>query len=563
MQQPEKFTINFVINQSIKEYPSKIALADINGNGFTYSALGQRVESVKKFLKESGVYKGDKVAILSENQPNWGVAYFAITTMGAIAVPIMTEFREPDVHHILRHSGAKAIFVSEKFVEKALSCESSQLEIIVLIEDFSIIPAERKQDFIGKTIKDGLKELNKIKIIALKAAGLINEEIKEEDLASIVYTSGTTGHSKGVMLTHRNVVYDAFATIELVSIDSTDRLLSILPLAHTMECTLGLLLPIMAGATVYYLMKPPTATSLLPALKKIKPTFMLSVPLVIEKIYKQRIQPEIRKSKVLRSIYKIAPVRKKINKKIGGKLKETFGGELKMLCLGGAALAYEVEEFLREAGFPYAVGYGLTETSPLVTAENERRTRLGAAGRPIKGAEVKIDNPDPVSGEGEVLIKGEMVMKGYYKNPEKTKEVFTEDGWFRSGDLGYVDSEGYLFIRGRSKNVIIGSNGKNIYPEEIEGYINEMPYVLESLVVERDGKLIARVHPDYEAMDKEFGFYKLSPAQSEQKLRSIFDDILKYVNQRVPKFSKIHRIIEQREEFEKTPTKKIKRFLYQ
>lgn len=563
MQEPQKFTIDFVINQSINAYSEKLALGDVHGNGLTYKQLGEKVESIRKFLGEAGITKGDRVAILSENQPNWGVAFLSITTMGAVAVPIMTEFREPDVHHILRHSGAKAIFVSEKFVERAVSCESENLELIILIEDFSVIPPEKKLDLLGKTIKDGLKELNKIKILALKAVGLINEKIEEGDLASIVYTSGTTGHSKGVMLTHRNVVYDAYSTVNLVSVDSTDRLLSILPLAHTMECTLGLLLPLMAGASVYYLMKPPTATSLLPALQKVKPTFMLSVPLVIEKIYKQRIQPEIRSKKLLKTIYKFPPVRKKINKTIGGKLRKTFGGELKMLCLGGAALAYEVESFLREANFPYAVGYGLTETSPLVTAENEKRTKLGAAGRAINGAEIKIDNPDPVTKEGEVLIRGEMVMKGYYKNEEKTKEVFTEDGWFRSGDLGFIDEEGYLFIRGRSKNVIIGPNGKNIYPEEIEGYINEMPYVLESLVVEREGKLIARIHPDYEAMDKEFGFYKLTPQRAQAKLKEIFDDILRTVNARVPKFSKIHQVVEQTEEFEKTPTKKIKRFLYQ
>jgi len=563
MNKPEKFTIDFVINNSINKYSSKLALGDVNGNGLSYKELGEKIESIRNFLSDFGINKGDRVAILSENQPNWGVAYFSITTMGAVAVPIMTEFREPDVHHIIRHSGAKAIFVSKKFVEKALSCDSQNLKLIILIEDFSVLTTDEKKDFFGEKIKEGLKELNKIKIKALKAVGLINEQIQEDNLASIVYTSGTTGHSKGVMLTHRNVTFDAYATVQLVSVNSSDRLLSILPLAHTMECTLGLLLPLMAGASVYYLMKPPTATSLLPAFQKVKPTFMLSVPLVIEKIYKQKIQPEIQSKKVLKTIYRFPPVRKQINKTIGKKLRKTFGGELKMLCLGGAALSYEVEFFLREARFPYAVGYGLTETSPLVTAENEKRTRMSSAGRAIIGAEIKIDKPDPATGEGEILIKGEMVMKGYYKNEEKTREVFTPDGWFRSGDLGFIDNDGYLFIRGRSKNVIIGPNGKNIYPEEIESYINEMPFVLESLVVEREGKLIARIHPDYETMDKVFGFYRLSSPDAEAKLKEIFDNILHSVNARVPKFSKIHRIVEQTEEFEKTPTKKIKRFLYQ
>jgi len=395
----------------------------------------------------------------------------------------------------------------------------------------------------------------------MKFAGLVDEEIKEDDLAAILYTSGTTGHSKGVMLTHGNIVYDAYATIVLVNIKEGDRMLSILPLYHTYEATLGLVTPLMVGASVYYLDKPPTPAVLLPALKKIQPTIMLSVPLVIEKIYHGKILHEINKKGIVRSLYKVSFVRKKINQAAGKKLYETFGGKLKMFCIGGAALSKDVEIFLWEAKFPYSVGYGLTETSPLVTGTPPETTRLSSAGITLVGMQVKILSPDFETGEGEVLIKGPNVMKGYYKDEEKTKAVFTDDGWFRSGDLGLI-KDGYLYLKGRSKNVIIGTNGKNIYPEEIESLINENEYVLESLVVEKDKKLIAKVHFNNDILDEKYNFQKLSDPEARAKKNELMNELLKYVNERISTFSRLNGIIEQQEPFEKTPTKKIKRYLY-
>jgi len=395
----------------------------------------------------------------------------------------------------------------------------------------------------------------------MKFAGLVDEEIKEDDLAAILYTSGTTGHSKGVMLTHGNIVYDAYATIVLVNIKEGDRMLSILPLYHTYEATLGLVTPLMVGASVYYLDKPPTPAVLLPALKKIQPTIMLSVPLVIEKIYHGKILHEINKKGFVRSLYKVPFLRKKINQAAGKKLYETFGGKLKMFCIGGAALSKDVEIFLREAKFPYSVGYGLTETSPLVTGTPPETTRLSSAGITLVGMQVKILSPDFETGEGEVLIKGPNVMKGYYKDEEKTKAVFTDDGWFRSGDLGLI-KDGYLYLKGRSKNVIIGTNGKNIYPEEIESLINENEYVLESLVVEKDKKLIAKVHFNNDILDEKYNFQKLSDPEARAKKNELMNELLKYVNERISTFSRLNGIIEQQEPFEKTPTKKIKRYLY-
>lgn len=558
----EKLTLSEVLEHASSKYGSNIALSEIEGSSITYSQLKEKVNSISLFLKNQGIVRGDRVAILSENSPNWGVAYFAITTMGAVAVPIMTEFQYADVQHILRHSGSKAIFVSAKLYEKLEEFKSEDLSTYILIDDFSIIPSTEHSDFISKTLKDGKREFAKIKEAALKLAGIVKDDVQENDLAAIVYTSGTTGHSKGVMLTHRNIVYDVIATTNFIDINEKDRMLSQLPLSHTMECTLGLVTPLSVGASVYYLNKPPTASVLLPALQKVKPTIMISVPLIIEKIFKMKIQPEINKKAITRGLYKVGMLRKKINQVAGKKLLKTFGGELKMFCIGGASLSPEVEKFLVEAKFPYAMGYGLTETSPLVTGTDNFHTKFQSAGTVLVGMEVKIVDPDPSTGEGDIFIKGPNVMKGYYKDPDKTKEVLDDDGWFKSGDLGYIDKNGYLFIKGRSKNVIIGSNGKNVYPEEIESVINENNLVLESLVYESEGKIIARIHPNYEELDKELNLANLTESEVRNKVNSFLEGILKYVNSRVSSFSKINKVIEQLEPFEKTPTKKIKRYLY-
>jgi len=364
------------------------------------------------------------------------------------------------------------------------------------------------------------------------------------------------------MLTHKNIVSDALSTLDMIDLHEKDRMLSILPLFHTMETTLGLITPMIVGASVTYLDKPPTAAALLPALLKVKPTVMLSVPLVIEKIYRNKVLPEFNKKAILRGLYKIPTIRKKLNKVAGKKLLQTFGGQLKMFCIGGAKLASDVERFLKEAEFPYAIGYGLTETSPLITGTDQTGVRFRAAGKAMLWMEVKIDNPDPKNGEGEILLKGPNVMKGYYKDPVKTKEIFTEDGWFRSGDLGVLDKDGFLYIMGRSKNVIIGSNGKNIYPEELEAIINEFPFVQETIVVERNSLLVAKVYLNNEEIDQVYKVQKMSEHEARELVSKILAELLVQVNERVNTFSKINKIIEQPEPFEKTPTQKIKRYLY-
>ncbi|MEN8192762.1 MAG: AMP-binding protein [Bacteroidota bacterium] len=557
-----KLTLDQLLSFSSTKYENSVALSWVDGEAVTYKQLQEKVNSVSQFLVDEGILPGDKVAILSENSVNWGISYFAITTLGAVAVPIMTEFKSVEIHHILRHSESKVLFVSSKQYEKAEECSSDFLTTKVLLDDFSIIPDETKTDKIKSVVNEGLKEFQKIKFAALKMVGLARDEIKESDIALILYTSGTTGHSKGVMLTHKNIVYNAVATSKLVKLTEEDKLLSILPLYHTYEATLGFITPILSGSSVYYMKKPPTAAALLPALKIVKPTVMLSVPLVIEKIYRNKILGEINKKSITRSLYKLSPLRKKMNKVAGKKLLETFGGNLRLFCIGGSAIAEDVEKFMLEAKFPYSIGYGLTETSPLVTGTDNFDVRFRSAGLTLEGIEIKIDNPDKDTSEGEVLIKGPSVMKGYYKDPEKSSEVLIDDGWFRSGDLGVIDNDGYLFLKGRSKNVIIGSNGKNIYPEEVESIVNEQEFVAESLVMDKDGALFARIYLNYEQIDDIFEIQKMNEPEARKIVNKILDDIHKNANDRLNAFSKLTKITEQIEPFEKTPTQKIKRYLY-
>jgi len=556
-------TIPAVLENSFRSYENLPAVSGADLKPLTYSDLKFKIFYVTDLLRKNSIVKGDKVAILGENSPNWVISYLAATSLGAIAVPIMYEFNLVEIHHILNHSEAKAIFVANKLLEKIKDGSFDHLQILFSLDDLSEIPLSQQKDLIKSTFDKGKQELQRIKDAALKLTGFIDENVYEDDIASLIYTSGTTGHSKGVLLSHKNIVSNAVAISKVVHVNKEDRMLSILPLAHTMESTLGLITPLMQGASVYYLEKPPAATSLLPALKAVRPTIMLSVPLIIEKIYKTRVQAVIEKSRLLNSLTKMPALRKKIHAKAGKKLMDTFGGALRMFCIGGAPLSEDVEKFLSEAKFPYTVGFGLTETSPLVTGNLPEDFRFRSTGKTIPGVEIKTLNTDPQTGEGEVCIKGPNVMKGYYKNPEKTKEILSEDGWLRTGDLGYIDSDGYLFIRGRIKNVIIGSNGKNVYPEELEALLNECNYVVESLVMKKENQLVAKVHLDYQELDNVYSTKKFLETEIRSEIMKLLENMRKSVNQRVSSFAQIAKIFEQPIPFEKTPTRKIKRYLYQ
>ncbi len=542
MNKLENQTLPSLLENSVKLYGKNIALSYVNAESVTYNELQTEVEKIKKILFSQGIKKGDKVAILSRNMPNWGIAFFAISSIGAVVVPMLPDFHENEIQNIIEHSETKTIFVSKLMYSKIEKKSENLLKTIIYSDDFTI----KK----GNTITESDEMISKT-------------IVEESDLASIIYTSGTTGKSKGVMLTHKNIVFDAIKVLTIEHVKARHRFLSILPLSHTYENTLGLVLPILQGASVYYLEKPPTPSALIPAMEKVQPTHILSVPMVIEKIYRNKVLPNFTKSPIISVLYKIPSIRKILNKLAGKKLLQTFGNKLEFFGIGGAALDPVVEKFLREAKFPYAIGYGLTESAPLLSGANPSVVKYRATGPVMEGVSIKINNPDPETGEGEVWAKGDNIMKGYYKEPELTKEVLTSDGWLKTGDLGYFDKENFLFLKGRMKNMIVGSSGENIYPEEIESVINNFKYVLESIVVEQKGKLVALVHFNYDELEKQFQHVREEAVTfAKKKAEELKKELQIYVNSRVNKFSRIYTVVTHVKPFEKTATQKIKRYLY-
>jgi len=541
-----KLTLPALFSQTLERTPESGAYAFAGEEPISYKAAHRQIMALIAFLEKKGIKPGDRVAILSANMPNWAIAYFSVTFMGAVIVPILPDFSATEVVNVFEHSGTKAVFISGNLLPKIEGYKSETLETRILIEDFSVVFSVKDQ---GKFDPGAIP------------AGVYT--VEEEDLASIIYTSGTTGRSKGVMLTHKNITFNALKGKKIQSLDENDRFLSVLPLSHTYENTLGLILSMLCGSCVYYLRKPATPAVLLPALEIVKPTIMLTVPLIIEKIYFNKILPTFRDKLLLRLLYKIPFMRKKLNGIAGKKLYKTFGGHLKFFGIGGAKLNRTVERFLREAKFPYAIGYGLTETAPLLAGANPQKTVFESTGPAIEGVELKINDPDPKTGEGEIWARGANVMKGYYKEPEMTSEVLTPDGWFKTGDLGVMDSNNNLFIKGRLKNMIVGASGENIYPEEIESVINNFRFVVESLVIEQKGKLVALVHLNMEELEKKYLNLKQDMTEKyEEKKEELIAELKEYINSNVNKFSQITKIILQPSPFQKTATLKIKRFLY-
>ncbi|MDR1864264.1 MAG: AMP-binding protein [Bacteroidales bacterium] len=540
-------TLQELFNSSCARYPERTAVAFVHGEAFSYGQMKKEVEKTMNLLARMNVKRGDRVAILSGNMPNWCIAYFAVTCMGAVAVPVLPDFHPDEVRHIIRHSGSKAVFVSAKLKEPLEGLQTGQLTHIAAIEDFSLLRGTLSAE-----------------------ANVTPATVAETDLASIIYTSGTTGRSKGVMLTHRNITFDAEMCLHIQKIVETDVFLSVLPLSHTYENTIGFILPIMQGAAVYYLEKPPAASVLVPALRKIRPTVMLSVPLIIEKIYRNQVQARFTANKPLAFLYRhVVPFRKAVHYMAGRQLKKTFGGRLHFFGIGGAKLDATVELFLREARFPYAIGYGLTETAPLLAGANPSQVRHQAVGPVMRGVQIKIDRPDPETGVGEILARGENVMKGYYREPEITRSVFT-DGWFHTGDLGCFDKQGRLYIKGRLKTMILGAGGENIYPEDIESVINGIRGVAESLVLEQKGKLVAMVHLNIEEIEKQYQQILAGAVQYvndrkdelNKQMAVFLVELKKYANMHLNRFSQIHSVEIMPTPFEKTPTQKIKRYLY-
>jgi long-chain acyl-CoA synthetase len=535
---PSPLTLKSIIDFSVKKFAKMPAVSFVEGKPISYAELGKKMEEISTLLFSLGLKKGDKVALFSHNMPNWVIAYFAVVSKGFIIVPILPDFTREEVENVLIHSESKVLFISERLISRIEDLKLPLLEATILLDNFTLVSGK-----VSNELK--IKDIN----------------VKEDDIAAIIYTSGTTGRSKGVILSHKSIAFIAMQSFTFQNISHTDVFLSFLPLSHTYENTIGMVYPIMYGATIYYLEKPPTASALLPALKKIRPTMMLSVPLIMEKLYKTQIQKKFSSNRFKRMIYKTTVFRILIHRIAGKKLYQTFGGRLKFFGIGGAKLDSRVERFLKEARFPYAIGYGLTETAPLLAGAGVHQTRLQSCGFAVQGVELKINNPDK-KGVGEIWAKGPNVMKGYYKNPEATSEVITEDGWFRTGDLGRINSKNRLYIKGRLKTTIVGSSGENIYPEDIETVINSHELVVESLVIEEDGNLVAKVLFDIEELEKTIEHFKLALEDRKEKSRIWKNNFTNELNEKLNRISQIKRVDIIDEPFEKTASQKIKRFLY-
>lgn len=507
---------------------------DTKEGGYTYNSFKGKCDSLSKKLTQYGIGTGDKVAILSQSMPNWSVAFFSIVPFGRIAIPILPDSSQNEVTNILEHSESKVIFVSQKLASKVSKECRDRMTLVIDMDTFEIIQSDDT-----KFTCDGKTTIP-----------------TPDDIATIIYTSGTTGSAKGVVLSHRNLASNVITCYHSCKRNEKDRWLSVLPMAHTLEMTLSMLYPMYCGATVYYLPKPPVASLLMKALKMVKPTTMLTVPLIIEKVYKSSVLPTINKSRTL--TWMNEHMNGIMCRIIGMKLKSTFGGHISFYGIGGAKLDPEVEKFLLKARFPYAIGYGLTETSPLLGYSMKNWRAVGSFGYPVYNVKLRLNNVNPETGEGEIVAKGPNVMLGYYKDPARTKSVFTEDGWFRTSDIAVQDERGRFYIKGRNNNMILGPSGENIYPEEIENVINNVEGVSESIVVERDGKLVALVQPaeNYIEWDKE------SEDKIYEKLDAWKSRLLKITNKNVSKASQVSSVEVMKEPFEKTATQKIRRFKY-
>jgi len=553
-------TIKALINQSIEKFKEEKALSFFDKEPTSYGELGQKIQELANLLKKNGIRKGDRVAILGENSPNWAISYLGIVTMGVIAVPILPEFPAEDIEHILNHSESKLLFATKKQVEKLTYENCKTIRSIIILDDFSLEETGFQTIPFSEFLSDTLDKFSLLIHDLGEITGIISSDIEEDDLAVIIYTSGTTGFSKGVMLTHKNIVTNIMGMSNFIPMGKTDRFLSMLPLSHTMEATVGFLFPLSSGAAIYYTGKPPTPTNLKKACAVVKPTCIVSVPLIMEKIYKKKVKTLLEKNLISKGLTSIGPIKKAIFKKAVRGILEFFGGNLRVMAFGGAPLNGEVEEFMIQGKFPYVPGYGLTESSPLLTGEPLGKAKKGSCGYNLFNVELKIVDPDPETGVGDIYARGPNIMKGYFKNSKLSEEVLTDDGWLKTGDRGYLDKDNYLFIRGRSKSMFLGANGENIYPEIIEEKLNSRLCIQEALVVDNQGDIEALIHFEPEFLEEKLE--GKAEADQEKELAKLLEDIRIEINTRLPSFSRIKRCFSQSEPFQKTATHKIKRFLY-
>ena len=542
-----------LIENSIKEHWDLPAFSDYNGHTFHYKDVARRIEKFHIILEHAGIKKGDKVALVGRNSSNWAICFFGILAYGAVAVPILHEFKPDNIHHIVNHSEAKAVLAASSNWENMNERMMPDVKLFMMLDNFSIIHSKSKE---VRVVRDRINEYFGKKYPRSFTSNDVRYHVeKPEELAVLNYTSGTTSFSKGVMIPYRSLWSNTqFAYDNLPFIHPGDNIVCMLPMAHMYGLAFEVLNSVNKGCHVHFLTRTPSPKIIAEAFTTIKPALILAVPLIIEKIIKHRVLPQLEKFHI-KLFLKIPYLNRRLRLSIRDKIVNAFGGRFKLIAIGGAALNFEVEKFLSSVQFPYTVGYGMTECGPAISYDDWHTFKAGSCGKAVDRMEIAINSSDPENIVGEILVRGANVMDGYYKNHEATSSAIDEDGWLHTGDLGIIDSEGYLFIKGRSKNMILGPSGQNIYPEEIEDRLNALPYVSESLVIEKDGKLIALVYPDYEVVKKE----KISPEQLKTKM----DENRKLLNHMLPMYSQVARLKIQETEFEKTPKRSIKRYLYQ
>ena len=538
------------IEQSIKQNWEIEALSNYKEKGFSYKEIAEKILKLHIFFKDAGIKEGEKIALVGRNSANWCVVYLATVTYGAVIVPILPDFKTEDMTNIINHSDATLLFADDKIYETLDVAKIPFINGAISLDDFSMITA-KNSDLKRKYL--ALDEKYQKAYPVLKPEDIKFSDISNDKLAVISYTGGTTGFSKGVMISHNSLAANIRFAQTYMPLKPGDPLVSFLPLAHTFGCAFEFLFPFTFGCHITILSKTPSPQIIVQAFKEIRPRLILSVPLVVEKIFKKQLLPVISKPH-MKILLAIPGINKILHKKINEKLTDTFGGRFNVICIGGAAFNPEAERFFRKIGFKFTVGYGMTECGPLISYTSWDTTKLGASGKPVDTLEVTIDSSDPQKEIGEIILRGDNVMLGYYKNEEATREIIDEKGWMHTGDLGVMDKEGNIFIKGRSKSMLLGPSGKNIFPEEIEAVINNMDYIAESLVISEDNKLIGLIYPDYEAIKKD--------NISEEQLTAILDETRRAVNQRVPDFMAVHKFRIHPEEFAKTPKRSIKRFLY-
>ncbi len=537
-----------IYTRAFHSHWDELAFSDFDGGDYKYKDIAKIIKSLHLFYQLTGMQRGDKVAILGRNSAHWAAAYLSAISAGLVVVPIMPDFDPENTNHIINHSESKVVFAANSLIEKVDFKKSPNLQVVLGLENFSLHSG--KDENLHYKLADGFRYYEENE---LTRNGFAFEDWEEDEMCMISYTSGTSGTTKGVMLPERSVVSNIIFAQEHMPLKPGDKIVSFLPMAHTYGLTFEFLFPVTLGCHITFLSKMPSPTILTKVFADVRPNLILSVPLVIEKIYKKRLLPTLEKP-LIKILLKIPGISGILLKKIRQKLVDTFGGRFFEIVVGAAPLSADVEKFFKRIKFPFTIGYGMTECGPLISYEAWNKTMPLSAGRVVDRMEVRIDSEDPFNVVGEIQVKGENVMLGYFKNEKDTKAAFTKDGWLKTGDLGVIDKNNFIYIRGRSKNMLLGPSGQNIYPEEIEAKLSNQPYVAECVVVERDKRLVGLVFPDQEAM-------KLDGVKQDD-LQELMELNRKKINKELPRYEQVARIELVTEEFEKTPKRNIKRYKY-